>query len=90
MHALTTTDLSGPVNATAPAPARNAEFSRALGAALSRPALLPVPPLALQILLGEASTVLTCSQRVMPDRALASGYQFQHSELEPALRNLVA
>lgn len=90
MHALTTADLSGAVNATAPAPARNADFSRALGAALGRPALLPVPPPALQLLLGEAATVLTCSQRVMPDRALASGYQFEHSELEPALRNLVA
>lgn len=90
MHALTTTDLSGAVNATAPAPARNADFSRALGAALGRPALLPVPPPALQLLLGEAATVLTCSQRVMPDRALASGYQFQHAELDPALRNLVA
>lgn len=90
MHALTSTDLSGAVNATAPSPVRNADFSRALGAALGRPALLPVPPHALQLLLGEAATVLTCSQRVMPDRALASGYQFQHSELEPALRNLVA
>lgn len=90
MHALTATDLSGPVNATAPAPARNADFSRALGAALGRPAFMPVPPPALQLLLGEASTVLTCSQRVMPDRALASGYTFQHAELEPALRDLVA
>lgn len=90
MHALSTPDLSGPVNATAPSPARNAEFSRALGAALGRPALMPVPPPALQLLLGEASTVLTASQRVMPDRALAAGYQFEHSELEPALRSLVA
>ena len=90
LYALSTVGLSGPVNVTAPSPERNADFSRALGAALHRPALLPLPPQALQLLLGEAATVLTASQRVMPDRAIQSGYQFEHAELEPALLSLLA
>ncbi len=89
LHALAAADVSGPLNATAPAPARNAEFSRALGAALRRPALMPLPPLALRLLLGERAAVLTASQRVLPTRTLASGYQFAHPELQAALRDLV-
>ena len=89
LHALSTNNVSGALNVTAPKPARNAEFSRILGAVLQRPALLPLPPLALQLLLGEGSTVLTASQRVLPTRTLESGYAFEHPELEPALRGLV-
>ena len=89
LHALSTNSVSGALNVTAPKPARNAEFSRILGAVLQRPALLPLPPLALQLLLGEGSTVLTASQRVLPTRTLESGYAFEHPELEPALRGLV-
>ena len=89
LHALSSNSVSGALNVTAPKPARNAEFSRILGAVLQRPALLPLPPLALQLLLGEGSTVLTASQRVLPTRTLESGYAFEHPELEPALRGLV-
>ncbi len=89
LHALSTNSVSGALNVTAPKPARNAEFSRILGAVLQRPALFPLPPLALQLLLGEGSTVLTASQRVLPTRTLESGYAFEHPELEPALRGLV-
>ena len=89
LHALSTNNVSGALNVTSPKPARNAEFSRILGAVLQRPALLPLPPLALQLLLGEGSTVLTASQRVLPTRTLESGYAFEHPELEPALRGLV-
>ena len=89
LHALSTNSVSGALNVTAPKPARNAEFSRILGAVLQRPALFPLPPFALQLLLGEGSTVLTASQRVLPTRTLESGYAFEHPELEPALRGLV-
>ncbi len=89
LHALSSNSVSGALNVTAPKPARNAEFSRILGAVLQRPALLPLPPLALQLLLGEGSTVLTASQRVLPTCTLESGYAFEHPELEPALRGLV-
>ena len=78
---------SGPVNATAPEPVTNAEFSRALGKALHRPALLPVPGLALRALYGEMSEILTAGARVVPAKALVLGYQFRHRELDEALRS---
>lgn len=86
--ALDTDALSGPVNVVAPGAARQADFARILGAVLGRPALLPAPAFALRLLLGRgmADTLILASTRVRPARLLASGYRFQHSELEPALR----
>nr|MDQ6914959.1 DUF1731 domain-containing protein [Actinomycetota bacterium] len=77
---------SGPVNAAAPEPATNRELSKALGRALRRPALLPVPGLALRALYGEMSQVVTEGQRAVPAKALALGYEFRHTDLDEALR----
>ncbi len=77
----------GPANATAPTPVQNREFSKALGRALRRPALLPVPGLALRALYGEMAEVVTGGARVMPARPLMLGYEFRHPELDEALRS---
>jgi uncharacterized protein (TIGR01777 family) len=86
LHCVDDARASGPVNLTAPNPATNAELSHALGRVLHRPAVLPVPGLALKLLYGEmAATVLT-GQRAVPARLLELGYRFKYSEVEPALR----
>ncbi len=78
--------LGGAVNFTGPHPVRNAEFARALGAALGRPAFFPVPALALRAMFGEmANEALLASARVLPARLLAAGYTFRHPHLESAL-----
>lgn len=89
MHALQNSGVEGALNVTAPHPARNADFSRALGRALGRPAFAPLPPLALKLMLGEGASVLLASQRIIPTRTLDSGYRFQHLEIESALKDLV-
>ena len=77
----------GPVNATAPTPVDNGEFSRALGRALHRPAVLPVPGLALKALYGEMAQIVTTGARVVPAKPLMLGYSFRHPELDEALRS---
>ena len=91
-HALTTESLHGPVNATAPNPVTNAEYTRVLGQVLDRPTLLPVPKLGPKLLLGPemAEELLFTSAKVHPTVAEKSGYAFRHAELEPALRELLA
>ena len=76
---------SGPINGTAPEPVTNRDFSHALGHALHRPALLPVPGIALQALYGEMAEIVTTGARVMPAKALVLGYDFRHPKLEEAL-----
>ncbi len=76
----------GPINATAPAPVTNAQFAKALGRALHRPALLPVPALALRALYGEMAEIVTSGARVLPAKPLMLGYRFRHPELDEALR----
>jgi uncharacterized protein (TIGR01777 family) len=89
-HALSTADLSGPVNASAPTPVTSKEFARTLGRVLRRPALLPVPPFALRVLFGEfADEGLLWSQRALPAKLTASGYSFHFPELEGALRQVL-
>jgi hypothetical protein len=78
-------DISGPVNLTAPVPATNADFTRALAAAVRRPALLSVPGPALRLALGELSSELLGSSRVLPSRLLQAGFSFDYSEIGPAL-----
>src|SRR4051794_18669439 len=80
----------GPVNITAPAPVRNREFSKALGRALHRPAIAPVPKLALKVMFGEMGEVVATGQRVVPRRAQQLGYQFQHPEIDEALRAAIS
>ncbi len=81
---------SGPVNATAPEPVTNRAFSKVLGEVLGRPALLPVPGLALHALYGEMAEIVTSGARVMPAKALVLGYEFAHPQLEQALRQALA
>jgi uncharacterized protein (TIGR01777 family) len=76
---------SGPVNATAPEPVSNRDFSRALGRALKRPALLAVPAVALKLLYGEMAEIVTEGARAVPAKPLVLGFQFAHAELDQAL-----
>jgi uncharacterized protein len=81
--------VAGAVNGVAPNPVTNAEFTRSLGAALHRPAIFPVPGLALKALFGEMSEVLVASQRVLPKAAEGAGYQFRFPQLDAALAELL-
>jgi uncharacterized protein (TIGR01777 family) len=76
---------SGPVNATAPEPVTNSVFSKALGRALKRPAIAPVPALAIRALYGDMAEIVTEGQRAVPRRALGLGYEFRHPDLDEAL-----
>jgi uncharacterized protein (TIGR01777 family) len=79
--------ISGPVNVTAPEPATNREFSRALGRVLRRPAIAPVPALAVKALYGEMATIVTTGQRAVPARLMELRYEFRRPDLEDALRS---
>ena len=81
---------SGPVNATAPAPVTNKAFAKALGRALHRPAVAPVPGFAVRALYGEMADLVVHGQRVVPEKARALGFRFAHPELEEALRSALA
>lgn len=87
--ALTTPGVSGPVNAVAPESVTMKRFCEALGRVIHRPSWLPVPGIALNILLGELATLMTTGQRVSPAKAIAGGYLFQYPTLEPALRAIL-
>jgi uncharacterized protein len=89
LHALGDASMSGPLNATAPNPVRQVEFAHTLGRVLGRPAALPTPGFAVRLLLGKAGDLALTGQRVMPAVAIRSGYRFEYSLLEPALRNLL-
>ncbi len=82
-------DWSGPVNASAPEPATNKAFSKALGKALHRPAIAPIPGAAIRLLYGDMAEIVTKGQRVIPRRTLELGYTFQHPDLDEALRAAV-
>jgi uncharacterized protein (TIGR01777 family) len=85
IHALTTETLQGPVNGTAPTPLRNKDFTKTLGAVLGRPTFLPIPAAGLYVLFGESAQLLTASQKVLPEKALESGYRFKYAALNEAL-----
>ncbi len=83
--------LAGPVNAVAPAPIANREFTRVLGRVLGRPTLVPLPALAVRLLLGEmGQALLLDSARVLPQRLERAGFRFRHPGLETALRAALA
>ena len=89
LWALENEKVSGIVNATAPHPVTNKVFSKALGKALGRPAVVPVPGLAVDLMFGkEFGRVLRGGQRVIPRRAQDLGYKFEHPELDEALEDL--
>ncbi len=79
----------GPMNATGQHPVTSKEFSKALGRALHRPAILPVPPFMLKLRFGEVADILTTGQRVIPAKALALGYQFKFPDIDGALTDLL-
>ncbi len=85
LAALTSSAYAGPVNATAPAPVRNRDFTVALAKTVHRPAFLRVPGIAMRLLLGEMADMLLTGQRVVPAVARAAGYEFRYPEIYGAL-----
>jgi len=83
-----TPSVIGPVNVTAPHPVTNAEFARALGRALHRPALVPAPPFALKLALGEMADAALTGQRALPQKAQSAGYHFRYPEIDIAFRGI--
>jgi uncharacterized protein len=84
---LNRTDIDGPVNLTGPAPVTNARFTKALGAELHRPTLVPIPALALRLAVGEAAAVMLDSLRVVPKVLSRAGFTYQHPDIHSALRS---
>jgi len=89
LAALDGDDWSGAFNASAPEPVTNKEFSKALGRALHRPAVAPVPRFALRLMFGEMGDIVATGVRAVPQRALALGHAFAHPDLDAALRDLL-
>ena len=89
IHALENAEIRGPLNATAPVPVRNVEFTKTLGSVLRRPTLFPVPTFGLRLLMGEFADFVVLSQNVLPEKTEVSGYDFHHRTLESALRDLL-
>ncbi len=89
LYAKENTNLRGPVNAVAPTPVTNSEFTHALAATLHRPAFLPVPGFALKVVLGEFADVLLGSQRVIPEALQQTNYTYTFPQIEVALKNLL-
>ena len=83
-------DFSGPINASAPAPVTNREFSRALGRALHRPAVVPVPGLAAKLMVGDVAKYAITGVRMVPGRAAELGYTFRFPEIDRALADVLA
>ena len=92
LHLIRVDTVRGPVNATAPNPVTNAQFTEALGAALHRPTFLMVPPFALKVVFGRqmAEEMLLAGQRVLPRALEASGFTFRHPHVDRALRAMLA
>ena len=85
LAALDSPSFSGPVNGSAPEPATNRDFSRALGRALHRPAVAPIPSAAIKLLYGDMAQIVVEGVRMVPDRAAELGYTFRHPDLDEAL-----
>ncbi len=85
LAALDSADFAGPVNASAPEPATNKDFSHALGRALHRPAVAPIPGFTIKALYGEMAQIVTTGVRMVPGRAGELGYEFAHADLDEAL-----
>ena len=90
LHAADTASITGPMNAVAPNPVHNSEFTKLLARQLHRPAFMPAPYLGLRLVFGEFAQVLFASQRVIPKVALDTGFVFQYPELAGALREILA
>jgi uncharacterized protein len=81
--------VEGVFNASAPEPVTNAQFTKALGQVLHRPAILPVPKLALRAAMGEVADYVVASQRVVPEATQKAGFRFEHVQIEEALRKVL-
>lgn len=91
LHCLDREEIVGPVNGTAPNPVTNRYFTRTLAAALHRPAFFPMPAPVLRLLVGDmADELLLVSQRVLPEAAIETGFEFQFPELGPALEQILS
>ena len=89
-HCLVQSNIIGPVNVVSPQPVTNAEFTKALGGALHRPTLLPVPSFALRLVFGDmANETMLISFRVVPRALQSSGFRFHHPELDAALTHIL-
>ncbi len=84
-----TTSVAGVLNGSSPQPVTNLEFTKALGAALHRPTVFPVPKIAMKALLGEMAEFLFTSLRVIPQAAERAGFSFEHPEINEAIRTIV-
>ncbi len=91
MHLLSDSEAIGAYNLVGPAPATNREFTKSLGSAMSRPALLNIPSFALELMLGDemAHETVLASQNAYPKRLLDAGFHFRYSELDAALKSLL-
>jgi uncharacterized protein (TIGR01777 family) len=90
LHAIETESIKGPVNSVAPNPVRNAEFTKAMGAALHRPTIFPMPAFAARIALGEmADALLLSSAKVLPKRLMQSGFKFDHTDIHETLKSIL-
>ena len=89
-HALTNTAIAGPLNAVAPHPVTNKEFTKTLGKVLNRPTLIPIPSFGLRMLFGSmADELLISGQKVMPAKLSESAYKFKYRNLESSLRHVL-
>jgi uncharacterized protein (TIGR01777 family) len=87
--AIDASNLTGPLNVTAPAPVTNREFARAVGRALHRPSIMPAPAFALRLVLGEMADAMVLSgQRVLPAKAGRGGFEFRYPDLDAALTQI--
>ncbi|MBI2380543.1 MAG: TIGR01777 family protein [Gammaproteobacteria bacterium] len=89
VHLLEREDLEGAFNGTAPTPVANRDFAQALGAALHRPAVLPMPGPVLRLLVGEMAELLLTGQAVLPRRTQASDFSYRYPELSAALAEVL-
>lgn len=87
LAALDTPSFAGPINASAPTPVTNKEFSRALGQALHRPAVAPIPAFTIKLMYGEMAQIVLDGVRMVPARAAELGYEFAYTDLDEALRD---
>jgi hypothetical protein len=81
--------VRGPLNGSAPNPVTNADFTRALAAAVRRPAIMPIPAFAMKLLYGEMAAILFDSQREVPTAAEAAGFRFRFPQLPAAFADLL-
>ena len=88
-YALENDSINGALNATAPVPVRNIEFTKALGSVLRKPTILPVPSFGLKLMMGEFADFVLLSQKVLPKKTEATGYEFQFKTIDSALSDLL-